>query len=296
MGLAASQGRYLCLTARMSDLIYEGQQISQQRMALAKETSAAANEYNEAMSNRILQANIIGEDGTVQSQQLTYATLTSKDPFTGLGMRLVDLDGNVVVPKKAYTMSVTSTGDDGAETTETFNSSAAFITTYMTDLDSEEADKMGSWSLEGVMQYYQEQYANANPNLTLALTSNIDESLKTDKESYLFDDNCNDPEYLQEMLTSGKWLIQEPSTTSDEGWEEVVWQGSTKISDVLDTSDDAAAEAKYEASMQELQKQDKLLELRLEEVQTQESAVEKEIDSIKDVISKNIEDSFGTFA
>ena len=40
MGLAASQGRYLSLTARMSDLVYEGQQISQQRMALAKESSA----------------------------------------------------------------------------------------------------------------------------------------------------------------------------------------------------------------------------------------------------------------
>lgn len=296
MGLAASQGRYLCLTARMSDLVYEGQQISQQRMALAKETTAAANEYNDAISNRILQANIIGEDGTVQSQQLTYATLTSKDPFTGLGMRLVDLDGNVVVPKKAYTLTVSSTADDGSETTEAFSSSAAFITAYMTDLDQEEADKMGSWSLEGVMQYYQEQYANANPNLTLTLTSNIDESLKTDKGSYLFDDNCNDPEYLQEMLTTGQWLIQEPSTTADDGWEEVVWQGSTKISDVLDTSDDAAAEAKYEAAMKELQRQDKLLELRLEEVQTEESAVEKEIDSIKDVISKNIEDSFGTFA
>ena len=44
MGLAASQGRYLCLTARMSDLVYEGQQISQQRMALAKESSAVAEE------------------------------------------------------------------------------------------------------------------------------------------------------------------------------------------------------------------------------------------------------------
>ena len=70
MGLAASQGRYLCLTARMSDLVYEGQQISQQRMALAKETSAIAQEYNDALSNTVMQAAIIGQDGQVQNQKL----------------------------------------------------------------------------------------------------------------------------------------------------------------------------------------------------------------------------------
>ena len=54
MGLAASQGRYLCLTARMSDLVFEGQQISQQRMKLAEETQAIADAYNDAMNNTIM--------------------------------------------------------------------------------------------------------------------------------------------------------------------------------------------------------------------------------------------------
>lgn len=294
MGLAASQGRYLCLTARMNDLVYEGQQISQQRMALAKETSAAADEYNAAMSNRVLQANIIGEDGTVQPQQLTYSNITSKDPFSGLGMRIVDLNGNVVVPKKTFTLSAVSKGEDGSDITEKFTSSAAFISAYMTDLSADDANKMGSWSLDGLAEYYKQNYPDST--LNISVTSNIDESLKTDKESYLFDDNCMDPEYLQKMLNSGEWILQEPNSDKESGWEETVWQGSTKISDVLDTSDDAAAEAKYEASMKELQKQDKLLELKLEDIQTEENSVETEIDSIKDVISKNIEKSFGTFA
>lgn len=292
MGLAASQGRYLCLTARMSDLVYEGQQISQQRMALAKESSAAAEEYNEAMSNTVLQANILDAQGNNQSLQLTYDIITSKDSFSGLGMRIVDLNGNVVVPKKAYTMTASTTGEDGTAQTETFNSSAQFITKYMNDLSADEANAMGGWDLTKLAAYYNEHYPNNT--LNLSVTSNIDESLKGDNEKYLYDEKCTDPEYLQEMLTTGQWLIQQQD--SDESWDEITWQGSTRISEVLDTSDDAAAEAKYEAAMQELQKQDKLLELRLEQVQTEESAVETEIDSIKDVISKNIEDSFGTFA
>lgn len=293
MGLAASQGRYLCLTARMSDLVYEGQQISQQRLALAQETSEAANEYNDALSNKVMQANILDENGEKQSVQLTYEIITSKDIFAGLGMRIVDLDGNVVVPKKAYTLEVTS-GEGEEATTQKYSSSTEFITAHMQNLTKDEANEMGSWNLDKLVAYYQENYPDST--LTLNLVSNVDETLKNANEKFLFDENCTDPAYLQKMISSGQWLIQQAEPLSEEGWKEMTWQGSSRISEVNDTTDDAAAEAKYEAAMQEIQKKDKILELRLENIQTEESAIETELDSIKDVIGKNIEDSFGTFA
>lgn len=293
MGLAASQGRYLCLTARMSDLVYEGQQISQQRLALAQETSEAANEYNDALSNKVMQANILDGNGEKQSVQLTYEIITSKDIFAGLGMRIVDLDGNVVVPKKAYTLEVTS-GEGEEATTQKYSSSTEFITAHMQNLTKDEANEMGSWNLDKLVAYYQENYPDST--LTLNLVSNVDETLKNANEKFLFDENCTDPAYLQKMISSGQWLIQQAEPSSEEGWKEMTWQGSSRISEVNDTTDDAAAEAKYEAAMQEIQKKDKILELRLENIQTEESAIETELDSIKDVIGKNIEDSFGTFA
>ena len=91
-------------------------------------------------------------------------------------------------------------------------------------------------------------------------------------------------------------MIQQENPQEESGWEDFEWQGSSRVNEVLDTSDDAAAEAKYEAAMKDIQKKDKILELRLEQVQTEESAIETEIESIKQVIDKNIEDSFGTFA
>ena len=48
--------------------------------------------------------------------------------------------------------------------------------------------------------------------------------------------------------------------------------------------------------MIDLNKKDKMLELRLEDIQTQEQSVEKQIDSIKEVIKNNIEDTYKTFA
>ena len=45
MGMAASQARYLALTARKTNVEYEGQQINQERTALANQSADAFNQY-----------------------------------------------------------------------------------------------------------------------------------------------------------------------------------------------------------------------------------------------------------
>ncbi len=290
MGLAASQGRYLCLTARNSDLVYEGQQISQQRLNLATETQEIADKYTEAMNNTILQSTT-AEGGT---QQLTYETIINQDPYTGLCMRIVDLNGNVVVPGKGESISVTSEDEDGEETTSTFSTSSEFISLYMSDLDEETSASMSNKSLSYLVDYYNENYSDSGYTVTYNKSSYSD--LKNDDERYSYDENCTDAEYLQNMLTSGQWLLEKVSTSDESGWESIVWQGSSAISEVYDTSDDAAAEAEYESDMTALEKRDKILELRLEQVETEQSSVQTEMESIKQVIDKNIEDSFKTFA
>ncbi len=288
MGLAASQGRYLCLTARNSDLVYEGQQISQQRLALTKETQQVSDKYNEAMSNTIMQATTV-EGGT---QQLTYDVITSQDPFTGLCMRLVDLNGSVVMP--ADYLEVTSTNADGKSYTKNYSTTEAFINKFYPDASGDELASLQTMSLEAIGKHYSEN--NPDSGVSVLFKNKYNSSIVKDGEAVLKDINCLDPKYLQEMISTGQWILQQADTDPDEPWADVMWQGSTSISEVYDTSDDAAAEAEYESAMTEIQKRDKILELRLEQVQTEQSAVSKEMDSIKGVIDKNIEDSFTTFA
>lgn len=291
MGLAASQGRFLCLTARLNDLVYEGQQIAQQRLALAEESKNIAEAYNNAMNNKILQCTTPA-NGT---QQLTYETIINQDPNTGLCMRIVDVDGNVVsLPESKYLSVASKTTDEsGKETaiTENFKTIGAFISKYLPDLSDDEVSKCIRMDVDEFWTYYNSNYSTSN--ITLSVKSSLENGLKSDDERYCFDENCKDPAYLQDMLTSGQWLLQQVKNNE---WESIVWQGSTMISEVYDTSDDAAAEATYEAAMKDLQKKDKLLELRLEDVETQEQSVEKQIDSTKEVISKNIESTYKTFA
>ena len=232
MGLAASQGRYLCLTARMSDLVFEGQQISSQRLILATESKEAAEKYNKAMSNSVMEAQIYDENGNPASVRLTYDVLTNKDLTKGLGMRIVDANGHIVVPENA--------------------------------------------------------------------TEELKASLKNgdNDETFVYDEGVSDADYIQEMITSGQWFLQSNSGTDEKSeWTQLEsWQGSSQISLRNYTEDDAAAEAEYEEATKNLEKKDKMFEMRLEQIQTEENAVETEIDSVKQVISENIENSFKTFA
>ena len=299
MGLAASQGRYLCLTARNSDLVYEGQQISQQRLALTNETQEVADKYNEAMNNKIMQANTA--DGV--TQQLTYDILTSQNPYSGLGMRLVDVNGNVVIPGEYIEVSSKEKQEatDGEESlSDNYNSSKKytskddFIAKYFPDITGDALTDLNSKSLLELCNYYNEQ--NPESDLNVVYKDKTSSELVSDGEHVVKDANCMDPLYLQEMLSTGQWLIQQANPNEESGWDEITWQGSSLISEVYYTADDAAAEAEYESEMTRIQKQDKLLELRLEQVQTQQSSVEKEMESVKQIIDKNIEDSFKTFA
>ena len=287
MGLAASQGRMLCLTARLNDLIYEGQQISQQRLALASQQQEIATEYTEKMNNTILQATT--PDG--ETQRLTYDVLTSQDAFSGLGMRIVDANGYVVVPGNGTSIQVPD--EEGNTASFDMTNSGEFIANYLKiSPDSDEYEKYSKMSMSQLVETYNNTVSDDTKKASLNdkysyLKSGSD-------ERYCYDENVNDPAYLQEMLTSGEWTVQKTDEKNE--WQEMMWQGSSVLTEVYDTSDDAAAESEYEAAMLKVQKQDKLLELQLENVQTQESAVEKDLDSIKTVIDKNIEDSFKTFA
>ena len=299
MGLAASQGRYLCLTARNSDLVYEGQQISQQRLALTNETQQVADKYNEAMNNKIMQANTA--DGV--TQQLTYDILTSQNPYSGLGMRLVDVNGNVVIPGEYIEVSSKEKQEatDGEEalsnnynSSKKYSSKEEFIQKYFSDVTGDALTELSSKSLADLCDYYNELYPESELNVVYKDKSNSE--LVGEGEHVVKDANCMDPIYLQEMLSTGQWLIQQANPNEESGWDDITWQGSSLISEVYYAADDAAAEAEYEAAMTKIQKQDKLLELRLEQVQTQQSSVEKEMESVKQIIDKNIEDSFKTFA
>ena len=65
--------------------------------------------------------------------------------------------------------------------------------------------------------------------------------------------------------------------------------GDENITTTYDTSDDAAAQAKYDQKMARIEVKEKQLQIDLEQIKNQQKACDTEIDSIQKIIDKNIE-------
>lgn len=99
MGMSASQSRFLLLTAQKSDVEYEVQQISQQRLTLSQKTEQISKKYAEATNARMLLFNGFNADGQKVSAQLTYNHIVADAP-AGMGFRVVTAGtGKIVVAK-----------------------------------------------------------------------------------------------------------------------------------------------------------------------------------------------------
>lgn len=108
---------------------------------------------------------------------------------------------------------------------------------------------------------------------------------------------------LEKGLREGTYtLVQKAAENSTQSitingtdYELVSWQTCTDIVDKQDEAKLAVAEAEYEKGMAEIQAKDKEYEIDQKKIDTQYKALQTEEESIKTILSKNVERSFKTF-
>jgi len=260
MGLAASQGRLLLLTARKSDLEYQSQQISQRRLLLSQQNETIAKEYSEAIGNRVLMFNydiIQNSTNYTATETLSWQGLVATKKANGEQYRVVDAMGRVIVPSLP----------DGRITI-------------------------------GGQEYDTSQLSDEQLEQLVGNTwTHQDGSSQTPTE-YVLAPAILSPEVFQQGLRNGVYFIQSYSSDTSLGnatWNDVSWQSMEEITDTLNTEDDAYAQSVYETKTAMIQSQDKKLELELKQIETVHKAVETEVESVNKVIQKNIETSFKMF-
>lgn len=104
MGLAASQARFLSLTARKSDLEYRGQQLNNRRLALTYKMEGIANAYADGMSNQRLMMKVdLGSNQTIPFDATMLAgldmVLTDSSGFglsTNAAGQYIDAGGDII--------------------------------------------------------------------------------------------------------------------------------------------------------------------------------------------------------
>lgn len=108
-------------------------------------------------------------------------------------------------------------------------------------------------------------------------------------------DYLNNAKVLQNSIINGVLFIMDTNNTQT-GISITNMSLETEMEYVLDTSDDAQAQSKYEYETARISRQDNKLDMELQQLETQHNAVIKEYDSVKQVIESNVDRTFKIFS
>lgn len=332
MGMAASQARYLELTARKTNVEYEGQQINQQRTQLANEsaglfsqlmglqvpTAPSSNDYtqtqytfNDGANNNIITdvKNLTGDPN--YNKTVTY--YHTESVYTGIGSARNDM--GVKLDGSTYWLTNGATGAEATKLTQCSTSDTnykvdqAAIAQIITDTGNTTrfAQNYASSGISAIYKYTStdgKTYYYSASDLNAAISSGS--GLATSLTGY-YSANLDKKVYN----TSSAYV----ATASSGRYSDITLAGYSTSFDVNATTttdanayNDAINEYEYKQSVYEkqvtdinaktcsIQAQDKTLELQLRQLDTEQQALSTELDSVKKVIDKNIESTFKTFA
>ena len=304
MGLAASQARYLTLSARKNDLEFAAQTISSRRLQLAYKTAEIARQYSDGMNNKVIKVEV-GTDYsngtyTKQWEHVNFKNLAQHNLYLwGIDGKPLNWGTNDASPYKAGTEYVykhtTGEGENEKEVTE-------ILTQEQYDkLDSTEQAKCTSRTNEFTL----------DPEYPESLAGKDVESLLISGQACLLDGDF--AKYLMDHFDkeTGKFSIGANEFTFNEMKNQYINEKGIKdtrtdidwrsdITGVMEhkyfTEDDEAVQAKYETETAEIQAQDKMLELEIKNIETQHKAIETELESVQKVIQGNIDKTFKIFS
>lgn len=335
MGMAASQARYLELTARKTDVEFQGQQINQQRTELANESAGLFNEllglsvptppsttdytrtiysFNDGINNYTISSvqNLTGDPdyNAIVNYYYTQSTYTGNDRTrTDLGVRN---EGTVANPVYWLTDGATppvnrtlltqcqSTGADDIAAIEQIVSDTGGATATQFARDYNGGTGIGNiykYTDGGGTTYY---YGGTQLN-TLAGQGGVA--------------GTTDNYYAKNLDKRYDKTENAYITRADSGrYSSIKLQSETATLDVAtksETDENAYQNAmnEYEYRQQRyqqevnninartsiIQAQDRTLELKLKQLDTEQEALQTEMESVKKVIDKNIEQTFKTF-
>lgn len=336
MGMAASQARFLGLTARKTNVEYEGQQINQQRTALSNQS---ASYYTNLLGMNVPQPPSV-QDYTKTIYSFTDGSLTNQ--LTSLIARA---DGSYIV---SYLRNYTD------------NDAIVSSVPSRITRNADGSFKVGDTKLRelGVADENDEYYNSLSDDNKKALLA--DELAYKEKLNKSYSQSGDDnwlvryvknestgayvPTYYNESVLSGATYDETNTSVSYIG---AYTKGASKVSEeikgataymeqdstgryinitiednnknlttyALTTStvtDDEAYKAAmnqyeydkalYDKDIQEInakieiiQTEDKDLEIRLKQLDTEQDAISNELDAVSKVIEKNVESSFKTF-
>ena len=337
MGMAASQARFLGLTARQNNVEFEGQQINQERTMLSNQS---ANYYNDLLGMSV------PIPPSVDSFTKTVYTFNDGALTNTITSLIAQTNGYMIsylskwqddyTPVAASSSAITQGVDDEGEPDGTYYIGATQLRQLGVDdplnpLSEEQLAEEQAW--RGLLQ---QEYGISDWYVRYV----TDTTLGTEKP-YFYDKNkvenqtTYDPvthvslsnvnaytigskekvvEYraiqgcLIEKDSSGRLINLSIPIADTDPVEYTTFALSTETTTDQDAYNDAMNEYEYEkflydqaveninSKIEIIQAEDKNLELRLKQLDTERNAIQTEKEAVSKVIEKNTQDSFKTFS
>lgn len=321
MGMAASQARYLGLTARKTNVEYEGQQINQARTALANQS---ANTFNELLALEVPTAPSTQDYTTLQ---YSYTDGTNKETITEMSELINDPDGyNYSINHYHYADVFTGVQSKKTNPQVVLENG---IPTYIGNCEVKPYD-----ATDPDLKVAYDQICTQFPNELIATSENIynwtsggktyfgtledltataqsapDPTKPTENQNKLTQYNA---EYISTKIESKQKAFVD---LDDSGRPQSIRYEDSTATYALNTEtitdenayDDAMNQYNYDmqvyekkiadinAKTEKIQQEDRTLELRLRQLDTEQDALQTEMEAVKKVIEKNIESTFKTF-
>lgn len=309
MGLAATQARYLGLTARKTNIEFEGQQVNQARTALANQSS---NLYEKLYSMSVpTPPNVTDYYKTEYTYSAggTKYTVNSYTPTTEENKYNLNVTytGYADVGLKAFATSTVTLNSDGTYTIQMAGSSTSYnldpVAAVQDTAIDEAIGKQGGYYCyytdnETNVQYYVDRDwlgEQSYPyNGTLPRYYKNTES-KTITENHngctLTFDSTGTISKIIDPTISETELSMTANEVQDTDAYSVAMNKYTKDKDNYEKE-----LASINQETEKVQSEDRSLELKLRQLDTEQQALQTELDSVKSVLDKNIEKVFKVFA
>ena len=107
MGLAASQARFLCITARKADCEYKSTELAQQKLDITKQLGAISNEYSNAMNaTKLMWSN----DAVNGSYGMTYSLMMMPSAANDFNPYMITTSSGAIVLNGPYAAAAKAAG------------------------------------------------------------------------------------------------------------------------------------------------------------------------------------------
>lgn len=320
MGMAASQARFLGLTARKTNVEYEGQQVNQQRTALSNESAGLFNQmlslqvpvppsatdfYNmrysyEQAGQTYEITNVSGSTTNSGAYDVTVRTAYDVVNYTTV---ILNENPQTQVTQTLYSKKDEKTGADsyymrfGTSGTEYALSGPAQNLSLSEARGFDASTKYYTYNRDGVNYYLTE--AEVQNKATALGYNGLMEAYRQDNSKQVQETTYNGVNLLTD--SSGKFSYitlpdgSQYSLSIDEVSDDIGYDQAMNDYNYAKMLYDKTI-ADINAKTEKIQAQDRSLELRLKQLDTEQEALSKEMEAIKDVIQKNVETTFKTFA